>query len=688
MQQWPLSRAYFWEKAPFFRILIPFIFGIICYDQFNILNKVPIQYYLTIAAFSTTTLFIPKKKLPVSLSKTVHTTAIFISLFFAALVLSSNHDDRTKKDWFGHQVQTAEAWKVRVIDPPQEKEKTWKLKIAIQNGILGDTVKALSGKAFLYLSKDSSFCVHENDVLLIPNHFQRIKNAGNPFEMDYAGFAARENIYFQQFQPSSEMLLLRNRTAPGLLTRMHQFSLTQLSRFITDKPTLTLLQAMLVGEDKALDDDLRQAYSQTGIIHIVSISGSHVALFFYIIAALFSWLRHKKYTAIKYLVAIVPIWIYVLMAGGAPSAVRSAVMFSILTIGVVLQRDHNPLNTLFAAAFILLIINPAWLFSVGFQLSFLAVLSLVIFYGPLSQLVKPSNKILKWLWNASAASIAAELLVAPLVLYYFHSFPLMFLVANIVASICMSILLITGIALIVFCWVTPIANFVASCCYLITFVFNKIIFVLQHWSPASFNRFQFSAAEILLLYAIIAFGSIWLLLQKRQMVIAAISTSCLLTAFLIADKYYALHQQLLIVYNTGRSQNAEYISGKSYRSLLKTDSVKENFSVKNAHIGYHIDTRKMNTTDAFFVGRKKILILKSALENAHPFPVDVLVIATPLKELTFPEAISVFRPKTIVLPGGQHKKFTAAWSDSCALHHLRLHNVAQDGAYLLSRSDS
>lgn len=682
MQQWPVSPVYFWEKTPFFRILIPFIAGIICYDQFIFFSRIPVLTTAAAAAFTTALLFVPQKKMSIPLRKTFHAAAIYFAFFFLGLLLSSLHDDRTKSNWFAPQIAAATAWQVQVIAPPQEKEKTWKLKVAIQHAIVGDSIKTVAGKALLYLYKNDSFTIREHDLLIIPNHLQPIKNAGNPFEMDYAHSAARDNFYYQQFLSLQDLIVLPSHSPPGLLTCIHQFSLTQLTRYIKDKPTLTLLQAMLVGEDNVLDDELRQAYSQIGIIHIVSISGSHVALFFYIICVLFAWLRHKKYTALKYLLAIIPVWIYVLMAGGASSAIRAAVMFSILTAGVVLQRDHNPLNTLLAAAFILLAIKPAWLFSVGFQLSFLAVLSLIVFYSPISKLVRPSNQILLWLWNASAASIAAELLVAPLVLYYFHSFPVMFLLANIVASVCMSVLLIAGIVLIAVCWIAPLAKLIASCCILITLVFNKIIFVLQTWSPARFNHFQFTATEIVLLYFIIAGSAVWLLLQKQRSFIVALMGSCVFISFLIVDKWQTLHQQLLIVYNTGKKQNAAYISGPAYTVLLGSDSAKEHFSVQQAQTGYHVTSKKTFSSEAFFFRTKKVLVLKAKPKGMKPFPVDILIIAVPLKEIYFPDVQAVFSPRQIVLSSGQSTRRATAWRDSCNMHKIAFHNPAEDGAYI------
>jgi competence protein ComEC len=434
---------------------------------------------------------------------------------------------------------------------------------------------------------------------------------------------------------------------------------------------------------------MRQAYSQTGIIHIVSISGSHVAVLFYIVSAMLWWLRGKKYLAIKYTIAVFPVWFYVLMAGGAPSATRSAAMFSVLALGYLLKRHHNPLNTLLATAFILLMANPAWLFSVGFQLSFIAVLSLIIFYSPVRKLLKPSGKIFIWLWNATAASLAAEILVAPLVIYYFHSFPLMFLAANILAALSMTILLIAGMCLIVCSWLPPLAGFIATVCELITISFNKVIYFLQRFSPPALNTLCVSVLELILIYLFIAgLSSVWLK-QKRRAIFLALSASCLLMLLLCTDKWHLLHQDSLIIYNTGKLAYSERITGNTFNPLLDSlPNEKLPYAVNNAHIGFGAG-QKMSSSDCpvFTFDGQKILVLKKAI-SSYPdsFPVDLLIVAAPLKKLDFDQTVQTFHPRQIVLTSGQPHWLAGKWSDRCLACHILLHDVTRDGAFVLART--
>ena len=318
-----------------------------------------------------------------------------------------------------------------------------------------------NGKALVYIYKDAApLNLGKGDLVLLPADWKPIANAGNPYEFDYARFAGRQNIYFRQFISRDEMVVAEKAALPrhSWTDRFHAWSMKQLETHVPDKKALGLLQAMLIGDEVNLDEELLQSYSETGIVHIIAISGSHVTVFFLLVSGLLFWIRHKKYHWIKYLLALPLVWLYILMAGAPPSAIRAGFMFSLLGLGFILGRNRNPLNQLFAAAFLMLLADPSWLFTIGFQLSFTAVLSLVLFYKRTLLLIQPRNILLKNTWSVMAASLAAEILVAPLVIYYFHLLPAAFLVANVFAYLFMGLVLIAGTAIILFSWLPPLAK--------------------------------------------------------------------------------------------------------------------------------------------------------------------------------------------------------------------------------------
>lgn len=683
MKRWPLSKAYPWEEAPFLRILLPFTGGIISYD--SKLLQLPLFICLGAATIllCVLTMFSFVRKI-----YRYDTIASFLLLtmllFFLGVGVSAYYDITKRPGWFGKYTSQATAFRATVLQPPQEKEKTRLLRVHIQ----ADTQReGLTGDALLYVYKDSlPMDVAQGDVILFPNKLQRITNAGNPFEFDYAAYTAHNGIYYRQFMPAGDLILLKKNAVPLTWTeRCHRWCILQLQRYLTDKASLSLFSAMLAGDETDMDASLRDAYAQTGIIHIISISGSHVAVLFSIISGLLWWLRSRKFRVLKYLIALAPVWFYVLMAGAPPSAVRAAVMFTIIAGGILLQRDARPLNTLLAAAFFLLFANPYWLFSVGFQLSFAAVLSLIIFYQPILALWQPRFLLLKKLWQGIAASIAAEILIAPLVVYYFHSFPPMFIPANLVAALFMGVLLLAGMLLLACAPFGVPAKAIAWLCMLLVQWFHRIIYWLQEISPAVCNRLQLSLAGLVLLYMVVVCLAVAWLQRQRNWLLAGMSATIILLLHLCADEWRTLHQDQLIVYNAGRRNYIERVKGNTYAVLPPDDTTGKTLYAANAvHIQGHAYREAAWRQDVFYSGNKKLLVLQAPVQADSNtfFPVDVLIITARLKHLSFAAVQRCFQPKLIVFSSGQSKWYAAAWKDSCASHHIALHNTAADGAFV------
>ena len=364
---------------------------------------------------------------------------------------------------------------MRITSTPVEKERTWKIPVNVLSTIDSGSVWAVSGKAFVYVYKSGyPLRLHKGDSIIVPGNWQPIRAAGNPFEFDYARYCRRNGILQQQFCSRAEIRTygINNPASTSFTERTHDWCMAQLDKYIPDKKARGLIQAMLLGDEVNLDEDLRDAYAATGIIHIIAISGGNVAIFFIVISFLLRWLKHKKHLWVKYLIALPLVWFYVVMAGSSPSAIRAAVMFSLLALGILMQKNNNSLNQLFATAFVLLCAEPMWLFAIGFQLSFVAVLSIILFYGPIYRWVSPKNFLTKTLWGTVAASLSAEILIAPVVIYYFHNFPAMFLVANVAAYVFMSVVLVLGICVVALSGLAVVASFLGTCIIKLVAVFD------------------------------------------------------------------------------------------------------------------------------------------------------------------------------------------------------------------------
>jgi len=680
MKRRPLHTPHFWESAPFFRLLIPFVAGILSYAFL----RVPLYGVLTVLTIVLAAFIISFRS---------KRSALFFFTSQAALLLIAwllcfANDIRNNKNWFGHKLNTADVFEARITESPIEKERSYKMRVSVLTTLEPGQLSSATGDGFVYLLKDGKAPnFQKGDIILLANKWKPIKNAGNPFEFNYAGYCGQNNLYYQQSASAKDIVLFQAAAtqSASFTSRCHDWCMQQLARYINDKPTLGLIQAMLIGDEVNLDNETRQSFADTGIVHIIAISGGNVAIFFLAISLLLWWLKHKKHQWIKYFIALPMVWFYVLMAGAPPSAVRAAIMFSLLAIGIILQKNNNSLNTLFATAFVLLCAEPMWLYSIGFQLSFIAVLSLILFYAPLYRLYAPGNKVARALWATIVASAAAEILTAPLVVYYFHLFPLMFLLANVVAYLFMGLVLYIGMAVLLFSFIPIVAGALGQLCIWLVSAFNVVVHWLQQLNPQSFYYLQIDIVELALLYAFIASVAVWLLHTEKSAIFVSLVASCAFLFLLCDDQYNATQQQKLVVYNTGKHIYAELIAGKHYKLLYTDSSLKQkvDYATRPAHTAW-LAWQPGNThppADLFRVDGHSLLLYHDSLsypESLHP---DYLVLCEP--DGVDPELLYKRQhPQCVVLPQMPEAQLER-WKAVAGRLPLELYYLPDDGAFVL-----
>jgi competence protein ComEC len=704
MNRWPRSRTFFWEEAPFFRLLLTLILAIIAYDR-GLLPAVTERLLLLVASSSILLVVLAFSRwasLPLggrlgagSLPGRVGAGSFLInvSLFLLGWTVCVISGIQSDPSWYGNSLTTAEAYAVRVVDPPREKEKTFKLKVKVLKSLQRAAFLNTTGNALLYVYKDSfPFNIHRGDILLLPNKWLPITNPGNPYEFDYASFCRRNNLYHQQFLSRAGVAIVKaNTVTASAVASSHDWGMATLGKYIKDTATLGIMQAMLIGDDINFDEDLRQSYGDTGIIHIIAISGSHISTFFFITTAFFFWMKKRKHQWIKYAFAIPLIWFYVMIAGMPSSAVRAAVMFTLIGLGLAFSKNQNSLNQIFAAAFLMLLIEPNWLFSIGFQLSFVAVLSLILFYQRMSSLLYPSNFILRKLWQCAAASVAAEILVAPIVIYYFHLLPAAFLVSNLAAYLFMGVTLILGILLVALSPFTILGKWLAMVITLLVDFFNAIILFLQKANPPSFKLLYLSLPQLFFVYVFVAGMSVYIFRKSSKALITSLVGASVFLLLLCFKNWNVLHQEKLVVYNVSKLNYAEYISGdicQSLRSAGGTISGKKlAYATKEAHINWGIvASAPPQSKELFSVAGKKLLVLNEPL-NSSPTSfenIDYLLINYPLKGFDALHLQNAFHFTKLIVGSNQRRYVAEAWKDSCLKHRIPAHFTLLEGAFVYS----
>ncbi len=215
--------------------------------------------------------------------------------------------------------------------------------------------------------------------------------------------------------------LLRNRLGNKLLST---------DRAETDDAG-SIMQALAVGDQSDIDPQLRNCYSRAGVAHLLSVSGLHVGIIFMILNLLFGWIRllRRGYITLGILV-ILCLCGYAVLTGLSPSVIRAVIMFSLLQVGLMLSRYTNSLNTLCAAALVILLWNPNYVYHIGFQLSFAAMVGIITLYRPIARLGIPRHAVLRWLWSLTLIGLTAQIGTFPLVMYHFGQLQIAGLLLN------------------------------------------------------------------------------------------------------------------------------------------------------------------------------------------------------------------------------------------------------------------
>jgi competence protein ComEC len=615
---------------------------------------------------------------------------LLASILFLGTTSGHFQNIQRHKTWYGHYLPEAQLLKAKITESPQKKDHTLAIPVAVTALSTPSGWKKVKGnfKLYIYLS-DSLPPYRQGDFLLLPPKLIFLKKPQQPFVFDYSAYAARNGIFHQAFLSKEEVLRIPSITStPGFSQAIRTQLLNSIQTHIADSTTRALVEATLLNERAMLDDTLWEAYSVTGIVHIIAISGMHVTILFGLLLFTLRWWRNKQFLWIKYLVALPLIWIYVSITDFPPSAIRAAIMFTLIALGIMLNRNAQPVNTWAGAGLIMLCYNPYWLYNIGVQLSFLAVLSILIFYEPIRRLLQPPNKGLQIIWEVIAVSLAAQILVCPLVIYYFHQFPAWVLLANIPAAL-YSVLLMTG-ALLLFILDSlglP-CLWLGTCLTAITQVFHYLILHLAAITPESLRRLFIDFGDYWMMMALVVLVSLAAFRKKAIFLIGGLTTGCLLLVSFILQDIKALRQERLMVYPVSRYSLIDHYKGKQvYPYGTSQEQVPDKiktYHLEPSRLGYRskvIDVTKDNA-GIWKIGQYSILQLTRQMKitGTVPFPVDYLVLG---KDCLYDPIVwqTIFQPRQIILDGSLPRWKAIQWKAKLETMGLSVHWVLENGAW-------
>lgn len=407
-----------------------------------------------------------------------------------------------------------------------------------------DTLE-VRGRILLFIEDDQQV-FKRKDVCVINTEITRITGNGNPGGFNTVDYWRHKGISYMGFVGEDQIQKTGRanwKMMDPFITARDFFSAI-LEQYNTGQES-AVAKGLILGDRSSIENEVTQKFGNTGAMHILAVSGLHVAILVQILAyllALFPRFFGKKQALMT---ALLVVWIYSALTGFSPSVARSALMFTILSGSTLLGKNYNALNCLSLSAFLLLVWNPHYLFDIGFQLSYLAMLGIFMFNGFLSKQYQSRNTIVRNAWEGSMVGIAAQVMTLPLTLYYFHQFPNYFILTNLGLMVFSFLVLAAGILLFSIHWIPFLAKMVAFLLQFIVFCMLWIIDFIDKIPYSVSMGFVLSVSDVLFLFFVVV--AFYFVLQKKRMKFLhpLLAISLIWTVFLVKDRWERLNTEQL-----------------------------------------------------------------------------------------------------------------------------------------------
>ncbi len=546
------------------------------------------------------------------------------------------------------------------------------------------------GEILLNIKKDSfSTTLNIGSQILVKSNLKEIKPPLNPHQFNYKNYLKKQGITYQTFINNREYRVLKSKkhSVKIFFSNIKKQIQQSISKKGFSKNELAVINALLLGDKQQISNELRDRYAKAGAIHILAISGLHIGILFLILSSLLTPLKHiKNGLLIKTILVISLLWLFAMLTGFSASVTRAVTMFSFISLGRLFKRDTPVEYSLIASMFLLLIISPLFLFDIGFQLSYFAVFSIVWLQPLLYNIWNPKTILTRKIWQLSTVSIAAQIGVLPISLYYFHQFPSLFLISNLIIIPFLGIILSIGFIIVILTTINYVPNFLVAIYSFIIRQMNTIIDWISNQETFLFSEISMSLLQMIAWYlCIIAFTTLSL---KKTITKFILFLSCILifqTVYFIEkynrdtkNEFILFHKNKHSVVGNRIGRNTEIISDLD-TTLLKQEKFLNSYKTnKNTLFQYKKESNsvlKINTNYLLFIDSLGVYP-KKHLEN-------LIVVLEYSPKINLIRLIKTIKPKKIIANGTNYRTYVNRWKITCKKQKTPFHFTGENGAYIL-----
>ncbi len=548
--------------------------------------------------------------------------------------------------------------------------------------------KKVTGKSLLNIQKDSTNKpLNVDNLVFAKTSIKDLIPPLNPDQFNYKDYLKKQHIYHQLFVKKNELLILDNtrNSVFGFAARLRERINTKLILYDFRADELAIINALLLGQRQDISEETYNNYANAGVIHILAVSGLHIGIILIILNFLFKPIEQvKNGIYIKTILIVLLLWCFAIVAGLSPSVMRAVTMFSIVAIGLNIKRVTNIYNTLAISMFLLLLFKPTFLFEVGFQLSYLAVFSIVWIQPLIVKLWDPKLLVANKLWQIFTVTIAAQFGVLPISLFYFHQFPGLFFISNLVIIPFLGVILGLGILVILLSLLNILPHILANSFGRIIGLMNDFVALISRQEEFLLKHISFGILSVISSYLlIIAFVKFYKNRSFKNVIFALTSISFFLSV-LIFNRYENASNEFLIFHKSRFS----IIGIKQNRNLTLYHNLEENTYndeklVVNYKIGNSIENIESDSLNALYkIDKELMLVVDSLSVYKTSFKPDYVLLRNSPK-INLNRLIDHLQPKLIIADGSNYKSYQERWLETCAKKEFPFHQTSKKGAFIL-----
>ncbi len=466
--------------------------------------------------------------------------------------------------------------------------------------------KKVKSKAIVYFHKDDTKAAtyKPGDRILFKSKLERVKKSTNPYSFDFYGYLWNRGITHQTFIWKSNFHFLLTHRKLNFLMQIAMDSravfLAIFDKYVEDKDQNSIVSAMVLGYRNTVSEEMYKAFADSGSVHILAVSGMHLVFLVAMLNWIFFVLKFKKKKT-RLVITIAFIWFFSLVTGAAPAILRAAIMFTFILFGRAYKMFYNMYNILAFCALIMLVYDPYLIYQASFQFSFVALLSLAYFQPYVNVWFQPQNMVVKKLWDYTSVAIAAQILVVPITVFFFHKMPTYFILSGLLPVLLSNIAMNLSIALIIvekipyMLWINTFI--VAPLLKFSLYLFIQSVVLIKKIPYNSINGLTLSYLEFVLFIFLLLLLMLYLMDKRRGYIYAMALIFCGLILSITYRMHIANHQSVITVYDVNKSGMIDMFDGRKVYSI-QFDTLPQSqlqfINQNNRYYHFTKDTFKIN----------------------------------------------------------------------------------------------